>query len=145
MSGTPSGRQVIFVDGQCVLCHGLVEFLLKIDKRKVLCFSTLQGETAKRLFAGTSYECEREGLLSVLYVRNCGRPGQQVYTRSTAALLALRDIGGLWWWLSWFTFIPGPLRDWVYRLIARYRYRWFGKHDDHCPLPTDGQKERFLA
>ncbi len=149
MTGESAGQQdrhVLFVDGVCVLCHHLVRFVLKIDHRAVLSFSTLQGETARRLFAGhAEAEAQLRSLASVVYVRHCERPGQEIFYRSTAALRSLRDLGGFWWVLSWFTLIPRPLRDWVYDVIARCRYRWFGKHEEACPLPLQEHAGRFLA
>ncbi|MFT4638548.1 MAG: putative DCC family thiol-disulfide oxidoreductase YuxK [Verrucomicrobiales bacterium] len=141
---TAKGRKVVFVDGTCVLCHGLVKFLLGIDKKKMLTFSTLQGETAERLLAGTLYDEQRQRLAGVIYVRDCEGADQHVYTHSTAALLALRDIGGFWWVLSWLILIPRPLRNIVYDFIARNRYRWFGKHEEACPLPSQEELERFV-
>lgn len=137
-------RNVLFVDGACVLCHQSAEFFMKIDKRRVITFAALQGETAKRVLAGTSQRAERDQLLSVIYVRHCETPEQQVSDRSTAALLALRDIGGFWRVVSWLRVIPRPLRDFVYDLIAKYRYRWFGKHAEACPLPSADDAVRLL-
>ena len=145
MSDEDAGRHVIFVDGVCVLCHGLVKFLLEIDQRKVLTFATLQGETAATVLRDTPYNQAREQVNSVIHVRHCQSPNQAIYVRSTASLLALRDIGGFWRCVSWLRVIPAPLRDAVYALIARYRYRWFGKHTDACPLPSQDDTKRFLT
>ena len=135
---------VLFVDGVCVLCHGLVSFLMKIDRRKVLRFSTLQGETAQRVLHGTPHDQERERVLTVIYIRHCDSPGQTIHLRSTAALLALRDIGGIWRGISWLRIIPRPIRDFAYNSITKYRYKMFGKHTDACPLPSHDQIERTL-
>lgn len=141
------GRHVIFVDGVCVLCHGLVSVLFKIDRQGVLTFSTLQGETAAQLFKGSLLDEERRRLSTVIYARNYGDPDREVefYTRSTAALMALRELGGFWWCLSWLTLVPRPVRDGVYALIAWSRYRCFGKHAEQCPLPSQDESKRFLA
>lgn len=142
----PSGaRNVIFVDGACVLCHGLVAFLLKRDKRKVLSFSTLQGKTAAIVLSEPPYDRLRQEVSSVIYVRDCQGPHERIYTHSTAVLLALRDIGGPWRHVAWLRFLPSPLRNLGYRFIAHNRYRWFGKHDDACPLPSQDDTARFLA
>ena len=142
---TESGSHVVLVDGDCVLCHGMVSWLLRIDKKKGLRFSTLQGETARRLLGGTPEGTVMlQDLDTVIYVRGYEGPERRICTGSTAALLILRDIGGFWKWVSWLTVIPRPLRDVVYEVVARYRYRWFGKHEDACPLPGKGERERIL-
>lgn len=140
-----ANRHVLFVDGVCVLCHHSVAFFSKIDYYKVLTFGTLQGETAEGVLAGTPQAMEREGVQSVIYVRHCGTPEQEIYVRSTAALQALKDIGGLWHLVSWLRVVPRPLRDFIYDLIAKYRYRWFGKLSASCPLPTEDEAARLVS
>ena len=66
-----------------------------------------------------------------------------VYTHSTAALRILRQLRGLWSWLYVGMVVPRPLRDGVYRFVARHRYQWFG-HRDACMLPTPALRQRFL-
>ncbi len=139
-----ANRNVLFVDGVCVLCHRSMAFFIKIDKRKVLTFGTLQGETAQRVLSGTPQAAERDGVQSVIYVRHCETPEQEIYVRSAAALHALKDIGGFWRVTSWLRVIPRPLRDLVYDFIAKYRYRWFGMHGESCPLPTQDDVARLI-
>lgn len=135
---------MLFVDEECVLCHGLVKFLLRRDRRGRLTFSTLQGETARRFFQGTPHEATRQTLSSVIYVKDFRGTSPRVHERSMAALLAMRELGGIWRILSWLTVFPRPLRDGVYRFIAQRRYRWFGRHEAVCPLPSEDDSERFL-
>lgn len=137
-------RGVLLVDGVCVLCHGLVKVLCKLDRQHRLKFSTLQGDTAQRLLRGTAFESERKQLTSVIYVRGMDSAELQVFDRSTAALMALRDLGGGGRILSWLRVIPRVIRDGVYDWIARHRYGWFGRHDAVCPLPSQDDSLRFL-
>ena len=139
-----ANRNVLFVDGVCVLCHRSVAFFSKIDKRRVLTFGTLQGETAQRVLKGTPEAAVREGVQSVIYVRHCETPEQEIFVRSTAALHALKDVGGFWRIVSWLRLVPRPIRDFIYDLIAKYRYRWFGKLGDSCPLPTEDEAARLI-
>jgi predicted DCC family thiol-disulfide oxidoreductase YuxK len=69
--------------------------------------------------------------------------GEKVYTRSTAALRIARKLGGGWPLLYSFIVLPRPLRDWVYNLVARNRYRLFGR-EESCMMPTPELKARFL-
>jgi predicted DCC family thiol-disulfide oxidoreductase YuxK len=69
--------------------------------------------------------------------------GGRVYTRSSAAL---RIAGGLrfpWSLARVQIVVPRPLRDWVYDLVARHRYQWFGRQDV-CMIPTPELRARFL-
>jgi len=69
--------------------------------------------------------------------------GEQIFLRSDAALEIVRRLGGFWRLLYFFKILPRPLRNAVYNLVARNRYRWFG-HREECMLPKPAWKERFL-
>ncbi len=136
---SPSPNLVLY-DGVCGLCNKLVRFLLRADRRAVLCFAPLQGPTAARL-------AERHGfgldVKTMVYVRHFGLKDERAYLRSDAVLRVLADLGGVWWLLSGLRAVPRSLRDPVYEFVARNRYRWFGKYDS-CPLPSPEQRARFL-
>jgi predicted DCC family thiol-disulfide oxidoreductase YuxK len=68
----------------------------------------------------------------------------KAYAYSTAALRIARKLDGLWRWLYVFRFVPAPIRDFFYRLFAKYRYRLFGK-TDVCIIPTPEIRQRFLT
>lgn len=127
---------VVLFDGVCGLCNGTVDFLLRHDTRGALRFAALQSESGKRLLA----ECglPAEALDSVVLVER-GR----CVTESTAVLQALAYLGYPWRVLSVLRVIPQPLRDIVYRYIARHRYAWFGRRDQ-CRIPTESEHARFL-
>ncbi len=140
-----TARQVIFVDGVCVMCNRIVHWLLRIDKRQVLSFATLQGETARQAFAEhPEIERLRSQTSTVIYVQGLGGSEPQIHLRSTAALMALWDIGGYWRVSGFLRLIPSPLRDIGYDWIARNRYRWFGETEEACLLPTVEDRSRFL-
>ncbi len=128
--------RIIFFDGYCSLCNGLVDRLMRWDKRKEIQFASLQGETARRLLPPERQsESDPD---TVLYLRD-----GSIYERSTAILLVLKDLGGLWRIFTVLFIIPRFLRDLVYRFIARIRYTVFGRRDT-CRLPTAEEKERLL-
>jgi predicted DCC family thiol-disulfide oxidoreductase YuxK len=137
---TSASANLVLYDGVCGLCNRLVRFLLRVDRRAVLCFAPLQGPTAARL-------AERHGFAldvkTMVYVRQFGLKHERAHLRSDGVLRVLGDLGGLWWLVSLLRVVPRFLRDPVYEWVATNRYRWFGKYDS-CPLPSPDQRARFL-
>jgi predicted DCC family thiol-disulfide oxidoreductase YuxK len=134
MNELPS--HVLFYDGVCAMCNGIVRFMVQRDDARVFYFAPLQGETAAlaaRLHPGLPTELE-----TVVYVRD-----GEVFLRSRAAALAMGALPYPAKALSWFRFLPAWLTDFFYGIIARTRYRVFGKYD-HCPLPPAEHRARFL-
>lgn len=128
---------VVLFDGVCNLCNGSVQFILKRDPQARFRFASLQSEAGRSLLV--EHGLDPDALSSVVVVED-GR----VWQESSAALRIARHLPGAWKLLRIFTVIPRPLRDAVYRLIARNRYRWFGKSET-CWLPTPELKGRFLG
>jgi predicted DCC family thiol-disulfide oxidoreductase YuxK len=129
------GRVVLF-DGVCNFCGHWVQFALKRDKNQTLRFTTLQGETAKTLLP--RFGINPSALTSVVFIDN-----EKVYTQSSAALRICKHLRGGWPLLYGFIIIPRFIRDALYNLFARNRYRWFGKKDS-CMVPAPGVRHRFL-
>lgn len=130
------GHPTILFDGVCNLCNGSVQFILRRDPGQRFRFASLQSEAGRRLVTG--HGLDPDELSSVILIED-GR----VYRESTAALRIARHLSGAWKLLRVFVLIPRPIRDAVYRLIARNRYRWFGKQET-CWLPTPELRARFL-
>ncbi|MCQ4086749.1 thiol-disulfide oxidoreductase DCC family protein [Saccharibacillus sp. JS10] len=133
---TPN-HPIVLIDGVCHFCQGAVRFIVKRDPEGVFNFASLQSEPGARLSGGQGFE--ESGEPNTLVLVESGRRT----VRSSAALRIARRLRFPWPLLYAFIIIPRPLRDAVYRYIARNRYRWFGK-DDVCPLPPPGVRERFL-
>lgn len=68
----------------------------------------------------------------------------EAYIKSAAALRITRHLDGAWKLLYALIVLPAPLRNFVYDYIAANRYKWFGKKDDHCMLPSPEVRQRFL-
>ncbi len=136
---TAKDKHVVFYDGVCRLCDRTVRFLLQIDRDRVLWFAPLQGEAAKRLNKGSA----PTDMKTMLFVEDYGTDNERVSSRSTGILRMLARVGGAWRVVSWVRVVPAPLRDLVYRVVARYRYRWFVRFDV-CKLPSGDESERFL-
>ena len=128
---------ILFFDGECNLCNGVVQFILKRDKKKIFLFSPLQSVRGEEAMNKTGiYAGEKSGSFILFYKG-------KYYTRSSAALLMFRLLGGSWVLLYAGIVFPLFLRDGVYNLVARNRYKWFGKRDS-CMVPTPDVMARFL-
>lgn len=128
-------RLVIF-DGVCNLCESSVNFIARRDSDGRFFFTPAQSPLGADLLERFGIDAER--LDTVVLVKN-GR----ALTRSTAALAIASELDGPWKLLGAFSLVPRPLRDLLYRTVARYRYRWFGKKKQ-CMLPAQNIRERFL-
>mgnify|MGYP006175813231 FL=1 len=127
---------IIFFDGPCNLCNSLIDFIIKRDKKKLFYFASLQSETAEKMLKD---QVAHEQLMdSVVYVN-----GDMVYSKSTAVVEIFRQLKFPYnlIWLG--VFVPKPIRDFIYDLIARNRYRWFGRQKI-CRIPTKEEEDRFL-
>lgn len=126
---------IIFFDGDCVMCNGFVDWILKIDQESIFRLSPLQGQTATQLLP--SLPRERESW-SMFYL-----DGTQLYSQSDAALQVLKRLGGFWSILSLIRGVPRFCRDPIYRMIARHRYRLCGRRST-CRIPTEQEQDHFL-
>lgn len=128
-------ENVIFFDGVCGLCNGFVDFVMKIDRQNVFFFAPLQGEYAQK----TLTTADTQNLNTIVVMIN-GR----TYRKSEAVLNVFGLIGGAWGPFSILLTLPAPLRDKAYELIAKNRYRLFGKREI-CRFPTPEERSRFLV
>ena len=133
---------IIFYDGVCGLCNRLVQFLIKRDKRGTLRFASLQSDLAAKVLG--RHGIDPADLDTFHLVVNYEQPEERVLSRGDAVLRAWRELGGGWKMLGAAgQIVPRPLRDVLYRFIARIRYRVFGKYDT-CMLPDPTQRSKFL-
>jgi len=128
-------RPIIFFDGVCGLCNAVVDRILRLDRKQVFLFAPLQGETARRLLPPLA---DDEHEWSMMYLDQTG-----LHDKSDATLRICQRLGGLWTVVGLLRFVPLFLRNPAYRVIARNRYRWFGKKDT-CRIPTAEERARFL-
>lgn len=132
-------QPVVLFDGVCNLCNSSVQFIIDRDPAATLRFASLQSEAAAALLRRHGLPPIEGDPDSILLVED-----GTVYSHSSAALRIARRLSGAWKALYVFMVIPRPLRDLVYRFIARNRYRWFGK-SEMCRVPTPELRSRFLA
>ena len=136
MSTEPDSRPVIVFDGVCVLCNGWVRFLLRHDWQKRHRFAAMQTESGRALLTGNGLDPDDPA--SFLLVEN-----GKVWCETDAIMRVIASLGGFWKVAVVGRALPRPLRDWLYRVVARNRYRWFGRHDA-CLLAPSGNEDRFL-
>ena len=129
---------VILFDGVCNLCNSSVQFIIDRDRKGMFRFAAIQSEVGARLLA----EFGRAAIIgepdSVMLME-----GTTIFTHSDAALRIARRLDGPWPILCVFLLMPRVIRDAAYRIIARNRYRWFGRSET-CRVPTPELRARFL-
>ncbi len=132
---------IVLYDGICGLCNRLVQFLLKRDTHDRFRFASLQSEFANNLL--THHGLDPNDLDTVYVVKDYGQSDERLLARSDAVLFMLTQLGGFWQVARLARSLPGALRDTVYKVVARNRYRIFGKYES-CMLPEAKHRAKFL-
>lgn len=127
---------VVIFDGVCNLCARSVQFILKHETEPRFRFVPVQSPAGARLLS--EYGFSAVDVTTFVLVSD-----GKAYTRSSAALRIAKHFRGPWKLVRALWLIPRPLRDWMYDVLARNRYRWFGKTDT-CMVPTPELRARFL-
>jgi predicted DCC family thiol-disulfide oxidoreductase YuxK len=127
---------IVVFDGVCPFCSGAVRAILRHDRDRTIRFAPLQSPAGARLMRGRDLDpLDAETFLFV--------KGGRAYVRSDAAVEVARLLRFPWRGLAMLRWVPRPLREAVYRAVARNRYRWFGKRDA-CFVPRPEERRRFL-
>jgi len=129
-------KHILLFDGVCNLCIGVVNFIIKRDTKEKFKFAALQSESGQALL-------KRFGLTANDFDSFVFISGEKYFIKSSAVLHVLKEIGGGWILFYAFIIFPGPLRDFIYDIVAKTRYRIFGRRDT-CMIPTPEVKRRFL-
>ena len=129
-------KNIILFDGVCNFCNSIVNFIIRQDRKKVFLFASIQSETGQAILK--KFDRETKAMDSFILYEN-----GKIYERSTAGLRLYNKLPWWWKWTQVFWIVPRFLRDAVYNLISRNRYKWFGKKDE-CMVPSPGLRERFL-
>jgi predicted DCC family thiol-disulfide oxidoreductase YuxK len=137
MSTSEVQNPVILFDGVCNLCNRSVQFIINRDPSGIFRFAPLQSETGKNLLS--KFDLPNDKFDSIILVEN-----NEYYLRSTAALKILQRLGALWKIVYVFMLVPRPVRDYIYDIVARNRYKWYGKRAE-CMIPSSDIESRFLA
>ena len=135
VSSIPDGRVILF-DAECVLCSANAQFILKHDHKKVFYLASMQGEIGAALFRLHGFDPVDPSTILLI-------DGATVRKDSDAVISIYEGLGMPWRAASIFRLVPPFLRDPVYRLIARNRYRIFGKRVS-CWVPPKHLRSRVL-
>lgn len=131
-----SDEFVLLFDGVCNLCNGAVGFILKHDRRGQIKFCPLQSEKGKALML--QHDLDSEQLDTLVYLKQ-----GVALVKSRAVISVLADMGWIWKSGNLFKIIPPVIGDFIYGMVAKFRYRVFGKREQ-CMVPSDKLKARFI-
>lgn len=138
---TADQSPVLLYDGVCGVCNKTVQTILKRDRSGTMRFAALQSEYGQTALARHP---ELKDIDSVIFLDHSGvNRSERAYSRSTASLKVASYLGGVWKLFLIAYIVPKVLRDGLYDLVARNRYKIFGKHDS-CMLPPPDVRARFL-
>jgi predicted DCC family thiol-disulfide oxidoreductase YuxK len=127
-------HNIILFDGVCNLCEASIQFIIKHDHKNYFHFASQTSNIGKELLK----DYDLEEVDSIVFVSNT-----KAYIHSDAVLEVSKNLDGYSKHLYFFRYIPKVLRDAIYRFLAKYRYKVFGKKDS-CMMPSNELKDRFL-
>lgn len=133
--GSEHVKRIILFDGECNFCDKSVQFIIKRDPEAIFSFTSQQGEAGQQMI---KKHHAPSSIDSIILIEN-----DTYYLKSSAALRICRHLQGAWKLLFIFILVPYPIRDFFYNILAKNRYKWFGKKDQ-CTLPTPEVRKRFL-
>jgi hypothetical protein len=136
MDENKSDKAIVLFDGVCNFCNASVNFVIKHDSKNHFLFTPLQSEKGKQLLR--NYQLDENEMKSFVLIEN-----NIAYSKSTAALRVTKHLNRLFPLLYGFIIVPPFIRNAVYDLIAKNRYKWFGKKDT-CMIPTEEMKRKFI-
>lgn len=129
-------KDTLLFDGVCNLCNGAVNFIIDRDPNRHFQFAALQSEFGQQ-------QLDRLGLNQEDFDSLVLLSEGKVYKKSSAALKIAGNLKGLYPLLKVFLIVPPFIRNGIYDIIARNRYKWFGQSDT-CRIPTPELRSRFI-
>jgi Uncharacterized protein conserved in bacteria len=115
-------KNILLFDGFCNLCSRLANFIILRDKKAKFLFLSLQSASGQSLLK--KFGLPTDDFDSIVYVSN-----DKYFLKSTAILYILKELGGIWKLFFIFIIVPNFIRDFIYKIIAKTRYKIFGRHD----------------
>ena len=136
MNRSLKNKGIVLFDGYCNLCSGSVKFILKRDKNDYFRFASLQSEIGMQVLS--AHKIPKTLNKSVILIEN-----NSVYYKSTAALQIVKKLKGLWFLLYFFIIVPIQIRDSIYMIFSKNRFKWFGKRKT-CFIAESVYDSKFL-
>lgn len=136
MDTPPANGPIILFDAECILCSANAQFVLSQDRKKRFRLASMQGEVGSALYRRFGIDPANPDSIIVV-------DGEHMLRDSDAVLSIYAGLGWPWKVLSVLRLVPPFIRDPLYLLIARNRYRLFGKRDS-CWLPSPDYRDRLL-
>ena len=127
---------IVIFDGVCNLCSGGIHFILAHERDHVIRFAAAQSPAGQELLQRHGFD--PQDLTTFVFIE-----AGEVHVRSDGALKVVRHLRLPWRMFCVLRAVPRPARDRIYDLVARNRYRWFGKRDG-CLVPTPELRSRFI-
>ncbi len=135
----PNNKQLILFDGVCNLCNTSVLVIIKNDVGNKFLFAPLQGKIGLKVVSEFQIDTQKiDSFLLYLPKQN------KLYYKSEAALRVAAQLRFPFYMIQALFIIPKFIRNWGYDIIAKYRYKWFGKKEA-CMVPTPELSAKFLA
>lgn len=129
-------QPVILFDGICNYCNRIVNFIIRQDKKKIFLFASLQSDFGQSILKENNLPLD---VFDSLLLLDKGK----LFQKSTAGLRLYNKLPWYWKWTQLFWIFPRFIRDAGYDLVAKNRYKWFGKKEK-CMVPTPELRDRFL-
>lgn len=133
----PQDKKIILFDGVCNYCNDKVTFIIKNDSKDVFRFVALQSETGQKIITYLGIDKTIDSL--ILY-----EPGYAYFIKSEAVFRIIKDLSSSVKLLLLFNFVPTSIKNLLYDLIAKNRYKWYGKMES-CMIPTQEVANKFIA
>ena len=130
-------KKIVLFDGVCNLCNGAIQFIIKRDKMDTFRFAALQSDIGEKLITERGIDTSKVDSIILI------DPGVAYYTKSEAALEIGTELKGYRTLSKILSLIPSSLSNIVYDLVARNRYKWYGKKEA-CMIPTPELQAKFL-
>ena len=135
-----TNRAVVIFDGHCNLCNSSVDRVIRWEKGDYFLFASNQSEPGGQILRDNGIEIADGEEVNTIFLYENGK----LYNRSTAVLRMTRNMKFPWILAYPQLLIPRFIRDFVYKIVARNRYKWFGRKDT-CRIPTPEERAKFLG
>lgn len=128
----------ILFDGVCNFCDASINFIIDRDPRNTFVFAPLQSDSGRKVLNAYHVDAATQPD-SIILIKN-----GKLFTKSSAALEIARELSGGWPILYAFKIVPAPIRDFLYDLVAKNRYKLMGCRES-CRIPAPELQRKFLV